>query len=150
MTLRARNASPWLLASFRDFEPPEHLRRGVWAGPLRALEPRTRERPAAGREKMRMCTKNTFILVHGNISIRRPRWLGRLSSCLLLVDRQDGLILAAGRMRSKKNKKHEKNTKKSTAPKTHHKINSSPAIATTSRRRVRNHAHALAHTRPLP
>ena len=49
--------------------------------------------------------------------------------------RQGGLILAAGRVRSKKKenrkkKKHEK----SAAPKTHHEIHSSPATANSSRR----------------
>ena len=49
--------------------------------------------------------------------------------------RQGGLILAAGRVRSKK-KKHEKNAPPS---KTHHEIHSSPATASNSRRHARKH-----------
>ena len=49
--------------------------------------------------------------------------------------RQGGLILAAGRVRSKK-KNRKKNAKKSSPPKTHHNIHSGPAIATTSRQRA--------------
>ena len=51
---------------------------------------------------------------------------------------QGDLILAAGRVRSKK-KKNEKSTKKSAAPKTHHEIDSSPATASNSRQHARNH-----------
>ena len=49
--------------------------------------------------------------------------------------RQGGLILAAGRVRSKKkeNRKKKKHVK-SAAPKTHHEIHSSPATANSSRR----------------
>ena len=62
-----------------------------------------------------------------------------------------GLILAAGRVHSKKKKiEQKKNTKKSATPKTRHETHISPATATTSRRRVQNTSHALAHTRPLP
>ena len=61
MALRARNASPWLLANFRDFEPPEHVPRTsaraytcvLVFGRTRCV-PRRREhekRSAAGREK---------------------------------------------------------------------------------------------------
>ena len=54
--------------------------------------------------------------------------------------RQGGLILAAGRVRSKKKKKRgKKNRKNPAAPKTHHEILSSPATATTSRRRATEH-----------
>ena len=55
--------------------------------------------------------------------------------------RQAGLILAAGRVRSKKKKKYNrKNTeKKSAPPKTHREIHSSPAIASNSRRHARKH-----------
>ena len=54
--------------------------------------------------------------------------------------RQAGLILAAARVRSKKKESPKKNnTKKSTPPKTHHDIHSSPATATTSRRRETKH-----------
>ena len=47
--------------------------------------------------------------------------------------RQDNLILAAGRVRSKKKKRKTK-TRNPVAPKTHHEIHSSPATATTLRR----------------
>ena len=51
--------------------------------------------------------------------------------------RQGGLILAAGRVRSRKKKKRgKKNSIDSAPPKTHHEIHSSPATATTSRRRA--------------
>ena len=55
--------------------------------------------------------------------------------------RQDGLILAAGRVRSKKKKQKRKtkNEKNPAAPKTHHEIHSSLATATTSRRRATKH-----------
>ena len=53
--------------------------------------------------------------------------------------RQGGLVLAAGRVRSKKKKTKTKNEKKSAPPKTHHEIHSSPATATTSRRRATKH-----------
>ena len=50
------------------------------------------------------------------------------------------LILAAGRVRSKKKKNREQKIKKKFAPsKTHHEIHSSPATATTSRRRSKKH-----------
>ena len=52
--------------------------------------------------------------------------------------RQGGLILAAGRVRSRK-KKRKKNPKKSAPPKTHFEIHSSPATATTSKRPTRKH-----------
>ena len=55
--------------------------------------------------------------------------------------RQGGLILAAGRVRSKKNKVEKKNTKKSAPLKTHHEINRNPTTATPSRRRA---------TKPVP
>ena len=49
-------------------------------------------------------------------------------------------MLAAGRGRSKKkNRKKTQNNKKSTPPKTHQDIHSSPATATTSRRRATRH-----------
>ena len=52
--------------------------------------------------------------------------------------RKGGLILAAGRVRSKKNK----NTEKSAAPKTHHEVHSStPTTAT-------KHETARDETRP--
>ena len=54
--------------------------------------------------------------------------------------RQGGLILAAGRVRSKKKKIEKKNTeKKSASPKTHHEIHSSPATASNSRQHARKH-----------
>ena len=53
--------------------------------------------------------------------------------------RRGGLILAAGRVRSKKTNIEEKNTKKSAPPETHHEIHSNPATATTSRRRATKH-----------
>ena len=54
--------------------------------------------------------------------------------------RQGGLILAAGRVRSKKKKRGKKNTeKKSAPPKTHHEIHSSPATAPNSRPHASKH-----------
>ena len=50
--------------------------------------------------------------------------------------RHGGLIRAASRLRSKKKRKRKKNMKKSAPPKTQHEIHSSPATATTSRRRA--------------
>ena len=50
--------------------------------------------------------------------------------------RQGILILAAGRVRSKKKQKHEIDP---AAPKIHHEIHSSPATATTSRRHATEH-----------
>ena len=47
--------------------------------------------------------------------------------------KQGGLILAAGRVRSKKKNKKTKKKRNPAAPKTHHEIHSSPATATTSR-----------------
>ena len=56
--------------------------------------------------------------------------------------RQGGLILAAGRVRSKKKKKwgKKKIMKKSASPKTHYEIYRNPATATNSRRRATKHA----------
>ena len=65
---------------------------------------------------------------------KRPRSLRSLGLASLLVERcmrQVVVILASGRVRSKK--------KRLAAPKTHHEIHSSPATATTSRRRVTKH-----------
>ena len=54
--------------------------------------------------------------------------------------RQGGLILAAGRVRSKKQISQKKNIrKKSAPPKTHHEIHSRPATATISGRRAAKH-----------
>ena len=54
--------------------------------------------------------------------------------------RQGGLIIAAGRVCSKKKTKNEKRkNEKSASPKTYHEIHSSPATATTSRRRATKH-----------
>ena len=53
--------------------------------------------------------------------------------------RQGGLILSAGRLRSKEEKNRKNNTKKSAPPKAHYEIHSSPATATTSRRRATKH-----------
>ena len=53
--------------------------------------------------------------------------------------RQGGLIIAAGRVRSKKKKSKKKNMKKSAPPKTHHGIHSNPANAPTSKRRATKH-----------
>ena len=52
--------------------------------------------------------------------------------------RHGGLILASGRVRSKK-KKTKKNPEKSAQRKTHHEIHNNPATATTSRRRATKH-----------
>ena len=49
---------------------------------------------------------------------------------------RDGLILAAGRVRSKKKRKWLKNP---APPKTHHEIHSNPATVTNSRRRTTQH-----------
>ena len=53
--------------------------------------------------------------------------------------RQGSLILAACRVRSKKKNIERKTRKNPAAPKTHHEIHSSPATATTSRRRAMKH-----------
>ena len=54
--------------------------------------------------------------------------------------RQGGLILAAGRVRSKKTNTEKKNTgKKSAPPKIHHEIHSRPATASNSRPHARKH-----------
>ena len=54
--------------------------------------------------------------------------------------RQGVLILAAGRVSSKKQKHENKKTRKNPcALKTHHEIHSSPLTATTSRRRATKH-----------
>ena len=50
-----------------------------------------------------------------------------------------GLMLAAGRVRSKKKTRKKKHGKIRPPPKTHHEIHSSPATATTSRRRAAKH-----------
>ena len=63
--------------------------------------------------------------------------------------RQGGLILAAGRVRSKKNKSQKK-TKQSAPPKTHHEIHSNPATATTSRRRATKHVPRVCPHSPAP
>ena len=64
--------------------------------------------------------------------------------------RQSGVILPAGRVRSKKKKVGKKNTKKSTPPRTHHKSRSSPATATTSRRRAKKHVPRVSPYCPAP
>ena len=53
--------------------------------------------------------------------------------------RQGGLILAVSRVRSKKKIEKNKNKLKSTPPKTHHDIRSSPTTATISRRSATRH-----------
>ena len=84
--VRARNASPWLLVCFRDFEPPEHvprtsarahtLRRVVRAGSLHVPEPRTREKtPWPEDKKMPTCKKPhiyTHILIVRVIYMHSP------------------------------------------------------------------------------
>ena len=75
---------------------------------------------------------------------KRPRSLRSLGLASLPVERkrrQRGLILAADLVRSKENKKNvtKENAKKSAIPKTHNEIHSSPATATTSRRRATRH-----------
>ena len=57
--------------------------------------------------------------------------------------RQGVLILAAGRVRSKKKKRKE-----SAPPKTHHEIHSSPATGTTSRRFVTKNIPCLSPRSP--
>ena len=58
------------------------------------------------------------------------------------------LVLAAGRVRSKK--KNEKKTRKSAASKTHHKIRSSRATVTTSRRRAMKYVPRVSPCSPAP
>ena len=73
---------------------------------------------------------------------KRPRSLRSLGLASLLVERQrrqGDLILAPGRVRSKKKQSKKTHTKKSAPPKTHHERHSSPATATTSRRHVMKH-----------
>ena len=53
--------------------------------------------------------------------------------------RKGVLIIAAGRVRSKKKKSKKKNTKKSAPPEALHEIHSSPATAITSRLRETKH-----------
>ena len=64
--------------------------------------------------------------------------------------RQGGLILAAGRVRSKKkkSKKHMHTHKNPAAPKTHQEIHSSPATATTSRRLATKHVPRISPYSP--
>ena len=50
--------------------------------------------------------------------------------------RQGGLILAAGRVRSKKTKRKKTKHEIPSHPKTHHEVHSSPATATTPTRRA--------------
>ena len=58
-----------------------------------------------------------------------------------------GLILAAGRVRSKK-KNTKKNTKESAPPETHHEIHCIPATATTPRRRATKHVPGVSPYSP--
>ena len=60
--------------------------------------------------------------------------------------RQGGLLLAAGRVRSKTKKRKKK--RNPAAPKTHHEIHISPATATTSRRRETKHVQRLSPYSP--
>ena len=62
--------------------------------------------------------------------------------------RQGGLILATGRLRSKKKKVKKK--RNPAAPKTHHEIQSSPATATTSERRATKHVLRVSPYSPAP
>ena len=57
-------------------------------------------------------------------------------------------MLAAGRVRSKKTKSKKKTQKIAAAPKTHHEIYSSPATATTSRRRATKHVPRVSSYSP--
>ena len=87
---------------------------------------------------MAPCTHPGMKRLFCRIGKKRPRSLRSLGLASLLVERQmrqGRLILAAGRVRSKKKNKMEK----STAPKTHHEIHSNPATATTSRLHVTTH-----------
>ena len=78
MALRARNASPWLLANFRDFDPPEHVPRTSARARTCAVvfgrapcSPRSREHekdPGRKRKKCPCAKKNTHLYeVHSNI-----------------------------------------------------------------------------------
>ena len=59
------------------------------------------------------------------------------------------MILAAGRVRWRKNKIGKKqNTKKSASSKTRYDIHSSPAIATASRRRPMKHVRRVSQSSP--
>ena len=63
MALSAWKASPWLLASFGDFEPAEHVPgTPLYAGPLRATES-TQKDPRPEEKKCRRAKK--VHLVHG-------------------------------------------------------------------------------------
>ena len=63
--------------------------------------------------------------------------------------KQGGLILAAGRVRSKKKKIEKKKiTEKSAPPKTHHEIHSSLATACNSRRHAMEHVPCVSPYSP--
>ena len=66
----------------------------------------------------------------------RPRTALVISTSREVNEARGGLILAAGRVRSKGKKKRLKDP---VPPKTHHEIHSSPATATNSRRRATKH-----------
>ena len=88
-------------------------------------------------KKRRHCEE--FFLPKGK---KLPRSLRSLGFASLLVERQmrqGGLIIEAGRMRSKKKKLEKINTEKSAPLKTHHEIHSSPATASNSRRHGTKH-----------
>ena len=81
--LRARNASPWLHASFLDFEPPEHVSRtsvrphtcsAVYTRASCVLRNREHEeRPAGGRVKTVYLHKE----VHSNTRFPFGMWVTR-------------------------------------------------------------------------
>ena len=74
--------------------------------------------------------------------MKRIFYLKTRKTALLLVERQTGrggLILAEGRVRSRKINIGKKKQKKIRSTLTHHEIHSSPKIATTSRRLATKH-----------
>ena len=74
LALSDRNAIPWSLARFRDFvrttEPGRgpHLLRAVQAGPLRAPQPRVREKIRGRKRKVLYSGKSQFYTYYSNIS----------------------------------------------------------------------------------
>ena len=78
MALRARNASPWSLATLNPQStchgprPGPYLRRGVRAGPLRAPEPRAREKShGRKRKKTKVQRKHIYYNMHNGSRQRK-------------------------------------------------------------------------------
>ena len=85
MALSARNASPWSIARFRDFEPPEHVPRtsarvrtcnlSTRGHPVCPAPKSTRNNQRSEENKMRKCKivhlvhSNTYLTIHcGQVS----------------------------------------------------------------------------------